>query len=632
MPLKAMPCINTYGAMREKRLLKPTTLNIKILNQIETEAMTPTPQHLASQILDGFNRHYKRFRECARAAKVAFEEADWAQIQRLSAERIAFYDERVRDTVLTIEAAHVTANDTAVNAVFWREVKTEYVELLMDHHQPECAETFFNSVSTKVLKSEYFHTDALFRRPVISTEYIDSESTTYSSYYPNRDGWTNALTAMFMDLGLNRPFKDLPRDIRAIVERLSEASDRMFEPKPNLQIQAVRSLFYRNKGAYLLGKIINGHYEYPFAIPILHESDLAGSGLCADTILIDGRHLGALFSFNRAYFMIDVEVPSALVQFLQTILPSKPKAELYSMIGLQKHGKALFYRDFKQHEKHSTDDFILAPGIKGLVMLVFTLPSYPYVFKLIKDVISPPKEVDKEMVEKKYQLVKRHDRVGRMADTLEFSGVVFPKARFTQELIDEITKLAPTEINYEGENIIINHVYIERRMTPLNMYLHDATQRGERQRKDEAVIEYGNAIKDMVAANIFPGDMLFKNFGVTRGGRVVFYDYDEIEYLTDCKFRPIPKNRHDDDDMAHDVWYSVDRLDVFPEEFAKFLLTDPEVREVFMRYHADLLDWKYWQSHQARIKAGHIEDFYPYPHHLRFSEVAADATDRQDKP
>lgn len=575
---------------------------------------TQTAQILAAQILNGFNRHYTRFRECARAAKVAFEQADWAQIQKLSAERIAFYDERVDETVARILASDVLPSD---DEAFLQKVKTSYVGLLMEHHQPECAETFFNSVATKVLKSEYFNNDFLFVRPVLSTEYIDAESATYSSYYPSHDTWHDVLAQMFMDLGLARAYTDLTRDVSMIVARLAAASKDIFVERPNLQIQATRSLFYRNKGAYLLGKIINGHHEYPFAIPILHDEN---GGLCADTILLEGRHLGALFSFNRAYFMIDCEVPSALVQFLQTILPHKPKAELYSMIGLQKHGKALFYRDFKHHQKHSTDSFILAPGIKGLVMLVFTLPSYPYVFKLIKDVISPPKEVDKEMVEKKYQLVKKHDRVGRMADTLEFSNVAFPRARFTQELIDEITLLAPTELEFEGDNVIIKHMYIERRMMPLNMYLKEMSDKGEREQKDNAIIEYGHAIKDMVAANIFPGDMLFKNFGVTRGGRVVFYDYDEIEYLTDCKFRPIPK-RYDDEDDTGEVWYPVDRYDVFPEEFEKFLLTDPEVRETFMRYHADLLDWRYWQSHQTRIKAGHIEDFYPYPHHLRFAET-----------
>ena len=570
---------------------------------------------LSEKVLDGFNRHYARFRECARAAKVSFEKGDWPHTQKLVADRIEYYDERVAETVHTLAAnAQVHPN----NKAFWHEVKSHYVECLMNHKQPECAETFFNSVTTKVLKAEYFHNEFIFSRPMISTEYIDSESVTYSSYYPIRDGWHQSLVKMFNDYQLARPFTDLNRDVATIIDRLRHLDKVMFEhPRPNLQIQVVSSLFYRNKGAYILGKVINSFFEYPFVIPILHDHE---GGLAADTIILDTRHINSLFSFNRAYFMIDCDVPSAVVNFLHSILPSKPKSELYNMIGLQKQGKALFARDYKQHIRHSTDEFILAPGIRGLVMLVFTLPSFPYVFKIIKDVISPPKEVDKELVQQKYQLVKKHDRVGRMADSLEFSNVNFPRSRMAQDLIDEIIRMAPSEIELTDDEVIIKHVYIERRMVPLNMYLQDATEAGDLTAKDNAVIEYGHALKDLIAANIFPGDLLFKNFGVTRGGRVVFYDYDEIEYLTDCRFRPIPKPRYDDDDTAGEIWFSVDRFDVFPEEFEKFLLTDPEVKDVFMRYHADLLDWRYWKAHQERIRAGHIEDFYPYPHHLRFAE------------
>ena len=570
---------------------------------------------LSEKVLDGFNRHYARFRECARAAKISFEKGDWPHIQKLVADRIEYYDERVAETVQTLATnAQVHPN----NKAFWHEVKSHYVECLMNHKQPACAETFFNSVTTKVLKAEYFHNEFIFSRPMISTEYIDSESVTYSSYYPIRDGWHQSLVKMFNDYQLARPFTDLNRDVATIIDRLHHLDKVMFEhPRPNLQIQVVSSLFYRNKGAYILGKVINSFFEYPFVIPILHDHE---GGLAADTIILDTRHINSLFSFNRAYFMIDCDVPSAVVNFLHSILPSKPKSELYNMIGLQKQGKALFARDYKQHIRHSTDEFILAPGIRGLVMLVFTLPSFPYVFKIIKDVISPPKEVDKELVQQKYQLVKKHDRVGRMADSLEFSNVNFPRSRMAQDLIDEIIRMAPSEIELTDDEVIIKHVYIERRMVPLNMYLQDATEAGDLTAKDNAVIEYGHALKDLIAANIFPGDLLFKNFGVTRGGRVVFYDYDEIEYLTDCRFRPIPKPRYDDDDTAGEIWFSVDRFDVFPEEFEKFLLTDPEVKDVFMRYHADLLDWRYWKAHQERIRAGHIEDFYPYPHHLRFAE------------
>ena len=572
---------------------------------------------LSEKVLDGFNRHYARFRECARAAKVSFEKGDWPHIQKLVADRIEYYDERVAETVHTLAAnAQVHPN----NKAFWHEVKNHYVECLMNHKQPECAETFFNSVTTKVLKAEYFHNEFIFSRPIISTEYIDSESVTYSSYYPIRDGWHKALVKMFNDYQLAHPFTDLNRDVATIIDRLRHLDKVVFKhPRPNLQIQVVSSLFYRNKGAYILGKVINSFLEYPFVIPILHDQE---GGLAADTIILDTRHINSLFSFNRAYFMIDCDVPSAVVNFLHSILPSKPKSELYNMIGLQKQGKALFARDYKQHMRHSTDEFILAPGIKGLVMLVFTLPSFPYVFKIIKDIISPPKEVDKEMVQQKYQLVKKHDRVGRMADSLEFSNVNFPRSRMSQELIDEILRMAPSEIELTDNEVIIKHVYIERRMVPLNMWLSNAEKEGRDDLVEHAIIEYGNAIKELVAANIFPGDMLYKNFGVTRHQRVVFYDYDEIEYITDCQFRVIPQARTEEEEMSAEPWYPIGKHDVFPEQFGTFLLGNPRIRKYFMQHHADLLTAQYWQARKQRIEDGHIEDVFPYPQHLRFCKQA----------
>jgi isocitrate dehydrogenase kinase/phosphatase len=295
-------------------------------------------------------------------------------------------------------------------------------------------------------------------------------------------------------------------------------------------------------------------------------------------------------------------------------LPNKPAAEIYTTLGLQKHGKTLFYRDFLHHLKHSSDDFVIAPGIRGLVMLVFTLPSYPYVFKVIKDVISPPKDTDRRQVMGKYLLVKYHDRVGRMADTLEYKDVAFPKDRFAPEVLEELRALAPTVIEEEGDTLIVKHLYIERRMVPLNMHLDGAND----DQVVHAIREYGNAIKQLAAANIFPGDMLFKNFGVTRFGRVVFYDYDEIAYMTDCTFRRMPAPRTPEDEMSAEPWYPVGADDVFPEEFAAFLLGDPRVRKVFLKHHADLLDADYWNAAKQRSAAGHIEDVFPYPETLRF--------------
>jgi isocitrate dehydrogenase kinase/phosphatase len=301
-------------------------------------------------------------------------------------------------------------------------------------------------------------------------------------------------------------------------------------------------------------------------------------------------------------------VPAAYVDFLTTVVPDKTPSELYTMVGLQKHGKSLFFRDFLQHLRHSTDRFIVAPGIKGLVMTVFTLPSYPYVFKIIKDKIAASKDTDRARVQQKYALVKHHDRAGRMTDILEYSDVAFPRERFTEALLNELDAVAPSQIERDGDRIVVRHVYIERRLTPLNIFLEKADD----WERAHAIREYGDAIAQLASVNIFAGDLLFKNFGVTRFGRVIFYDYDEIEYLTDCVFRAIPPPPPGYDDMADDVWYAVGPRDVFPEEFATFLLTDPKIRENFMRHHAALLDAAWWQGVQKAIRSGAIPEVLSY--------------------
>jgi isocitrate dehydrogenase kinase/phosphatase len=382
--------------------------------------------------------------------------------------------------------------------------------------------------------------------------------------------------------------------------------------RTNFQIQVLSSLFFRNKGAYVVGKVVNGHVETPFVLPILHVGE---GSLAIDTALFGEEALLLVFSFARAYFMVAMEVPSAYVQFLRTLMPSKPPSEIYNSIGLQKQGKNLFYRDFLKHMRHSSDAFRIAPGIKGMVMLVFDLPSFPFVFKVIKDFYPPQKDTTRELIKRKYQLVKTHDRVGRMADSLEFSVVAFPRARFEPALIEEIRHFCPSILEEDGDTLILKHLYIERRMIPLNLYLQECTPA----QLEHAVIEYGNAIKDLVAANIFPGDMLWKNFGVTRNGKVVFYDYDEIEYLTDMQFRKVPQARNEEDELSGEVWYPVGAKDVFPESFSPFLLGNPAIREVFLEHHAELLDPAFWQEHQARIRDGYVHDVFPYDADRRFA-------------
>lgn len=565
--------------------------------------------NLAKALLEGFDKHYRIFREMSREARLRFDKADWPAVQRAHAERIALYDRRVT------EAADRLVREFDAERLpeaLWPQIKLHYIGLLIDHKQPELAETFFNSVSCRILHRSHYYNDYLFVRPAVATEHLDSDPPAYRSYYPRKDGLRKVMRQIVLDHGLNKPFNRLNRDLGYVLHAVRERLPRPLLLDANNQIQVLSSLFFRNKRTYLIGKIVNGHVEVPFAVPIVHDGK---GGLTLDACLLDSNAIAPLFAFSRAYMMVDMEVPSAYVAFLLSLMPGKPKAELYTSLGLQKHGKTLFYRDFLHHLKHSSDDFVLAPGIKGLVMIVFTLPSYPYVFKVIRDRISVTKDVTRETVKEKYMLVKRHDRIGRMADTLEYADVAFPRARLTKALLNELEKEAPSLLEQDGDTVIVKHLYIERRMMPLNMFL-DAGNDGDIL---TAVYDYGNAIKELASVNIFPGDMLFKNFGVTRGGRVVFYDYDEIVYMTECNFRRIPTPRTPEDEMSAEPWYPVGPMDIFPEEFAPFLLSGEKVRAHFLEHHADLLDIDFWNGAKQRVIEGHIEDVFPYPKESRFA-------------
>ncbi|MBB5204810.1 isocitrate dehydrogenase kinase/phosphatase [Inhella inkyongensis] len=571
----------------------------------------PRAYEIAQALLGGFNRHYRLFRETTALAKQRFERADWHGQQKAQAERIAFYDQRVGECVELLELGYEASQ---LPMEVWQQIKLHYIGLLTNHLQPELAETFFNSVCTRILHHSYFHNDFLFVRPAVSTEYIENDEPaakpTYRAYYPEPGKLGETFRRIVTNFQLKTPFEDPARDAAHVVAAVERQMGGV-KWRTNFQVQVLSSLFYRNKGAYVVGKIINGFHETPFALPILHGS----KGLMIDAMLFGEDDLLMLFSFARAYFMVDIEVPAAAIQFLRSLMPRKPRAELYNAIGLQKHGKNLFYRDLLYHLRHSSDKFRIAPGIKGMVMLVFDLPSFPFVFKLIKDYYPPQKDTTREQIQGKYLLVKQHDRVGRMADTLEYSNVALPRRRFEDELIKELKTFCPSLLDDSGEDIVLKHVYIERRMVPLNIYLQDADEA----QREHAVLEYGNAIKDLVAANIFPGDMLWKNFGVTRQGKVVFYDYDEIEYLTDCNFRKVPAPRCEEDEMSGEIWYAVNKGDVFPETFGPFLLGHPGVREPFVKHHADLLDPAFWQGCKDAILAGHVHDVFPYDASRRFA-------------
>ena len=482
--------------------------------------------------------------------------------------------------------------------------------MVLNLYYKDIAETFFNSVYRHVHKGLSVDRELMFVMPSYENMDLHSARPIYRTYSGDQSAMS-MVTKVFEDFKFDAPYEDIERDIELVTNTIHEKLLSKYTPDENTRLEVLRSVFYRNKGAYIVGRAFLGGETHPFIIPFLNEEN----GIYADALLLEYNHISSIFTYYRSHFLVEVDIPSEMVAFLKSILPHKPISELCTSLGFEKHGKTEMYRAFLQHlDDHPDEKFDFAPGIKGMVMACFTLPTYNMVFKIIKDKFAPPKNISEKVVKQKYDLVTQHDRVGRMADTHLFENFVVEKDRFTPELLAELRKVAKSKVILRGDKVEIKHLYVEKKMIPLNLFL----ERASPEDVEDALDDYGKALKQLAAANIFPGDLLMKNFGVTRLKRVVFYDYDEIEWVTDCQFRDIPKSRSHDDEMSSDTWFYVGEKDVFPEEFPPFLFTNPEQRAYFMQKHPDVFEARFWNNLKERLKRGEIIDVFPYPESLRF--------------
>jgi isocitrate dehydrogenase kinase/phosphatase len=564
------------------------------------------PYDAAYLILGDYLQYHRQFKRITKRAQIRFEHRDWVGVQSDSRERLSLYAESVQATT---EKLLAFLGNKATDRLLWREMKQMYLDEILNFNTRNIAETYYNSIfrhSHRGLSADeelmFVHATGSYREfksmlPIFYTFFV-----TYSL--------ENSIRQLLTCYTFDAPFEDLERDIRLISSVLQQKLDAEFKTARSARIEMLRSVFFRNKGAYLVGRLCLDERMHPFVLPLLHEEQ----GIYVDALLTEMDDVSSIFSYNRSYFLVDTDIASEMVDFLQTILPFKSLSELYNSIGFVKHGKTVLYRDFLRHLAKSDDTFVPAPGIKGMVMSVFTLSSYNMVFKVIKDKFPPPKNVTEKGVKEKYELVSLHDRVGRMADSHMFENFVFDRNRFSPELLAELQEEAPSKVQINDKHLKIRHMYVEKKMIPLNLFLERATM----EEAERVIDDYGKAIKQLAAVNIFPGDMLLKNFGVTRLRTVVFYDYDEIVFLTDCNFRRIPPARYYEDEMSGEPWYSVGPNDIFPEEFARFLVGRQDIREIFFRLHGDLYDVDFWKTTQEQLRRGEIVDVFPYHQRLRF--------------
>ena len=563
----------------------------------------------AQTILQAYFGFLSEYQSITRRARQRFEQRDWHAMQRDSVERLELYKKVVDSTVAEIRGQLA---DRLYDKLIWASMKAVYSGLISDRDNWELAETFFNSTTRRIFTTVGVDQQIEFVDTDFDTPPTQAKTPIFYSF--DRMPTTRDLIETILDaFPFGVPYCQRTQDVRCVEQEIRRQLMAIGALQVIERAEILSAVFYRGKGAFLIGRLFSGTHLIPMALALLNSPQ----GLVIDAVLLDENEVSILFSFAHSYFHVEVDRPHDLVNFLHSIIPRKKIAELYIALGFNKHGKTELYRDLIYHLAHSLDQFVIAPGERGMVMVVFTMPSYDMVFKVIRDSFGYAKNTTSQEVKSKYRLVFKHDRAGRLVDAQEFEYLKFDQRFFTPELLDELLQSASQNVTIEEQAVIIHHLYIERRLTPLDMFVREADS-GAAQ---AAVLDYGYALKDLAATNIFPGDVLLKNFGVTRHGRVVFYDYDELTLLTNCNFRTLPQAPSPELEMAAEPWFFVDEHDIFPEEFQTFLGLQADLRQVFIRQHADLFEADFWRGIQARLLAGEVLDLFPYDPHMRLSSL-----------
>lgn len=564
---------------------------------------TTTPEltrECATYIYTAFSRYNLYFHAITQRARIRYLERDRHGSRRDAVQRIEIYGHCVDQAVTHLQER---LHDQATSIDTWVAIKAHYEDIISPYLDAEFTRTFFSSISRRVLDIVGVNPHVEFAAGEENSLERRREYGGFRTYTNTGSVWriVHQVLCDYVQLG---EFNNVIAASNLIASELNNAC---IQAGGNFSLQSldvIKQVFYRDNRAYLVGRIHGIDYMLPLVIAIKNTD----SGNVVDAVITDEDDVSIIFSFSRSYIHVDLDVVRDAVAFIKSLLPRKPISEIYTLLGRAKQGKTERYRDMFMHLQSSTDRFEDAAFDRGMVMVVFSLPNYPVVFKVIRDKFAYPKTTVRKDVINAYKLVFKRDRAGRLIDAQEFQHLKFHRDKFDPALLQELLDETENTVRLEGDDVVIDHLYVERKIRPLNQYLREV----DRAKAERAVIDYGHALRDLAASNIFPGDLLLKNFGVTRHGRVIFYDYDELCLVTECNFRDMPKAATHEEEMNAGAWFYVGEFDVFPEQFPTFLGLDNDLLDVFGQHHGEILTAAYWNDLKARHLGGEVIDILPY--------------------
>ena len=560
----------------------------------------PMAHACAQRIAQAFIEYNTQFRAITRRAPARFEHRDWRGCHRDRVERIELYDRFVERTVSEVR---IMLGERALERALWREIRAAFAARVAQLPDAAFPKTYFSSVSRRLFGTIGVAPDLEFLA-IDLDPLVSATSPLLTHTYVIRGSLPLLIEELLGGVRLGAPWRDFEGSVLQVATEVRRHLQSLGAASAVERLEVIRAIFYQVSRAYIVGRIVGPG----LCIPLVLALRSSVSGVLVDAVLMSGADVSIVFSVSRSYFHADLDRVDEAVAFLKSLLPRKPVSELFTMLGRAKQGKTERYREIMRHLESTEERFVHAAGERGLVMVCFTLPSLEVAFKVIRDRFAYPKSVRREEVLAKYQLVYKHDRAGRLVDAQEFRRLRLPRALFAPELLQELLSETTLTVREDGEFLDFDHLYIERRLIPLNLYL----QATSAQAAEQAVRDYGQCIRDLANTNIFPGDLLPKNFGVTRHGRVIFYDYDELCQVTDCRFRDLPQPATLEDEMSAEPWFYVGENDVFPETFISFIAFDEAQREALLGTHGEIFTAAYWRRLQLRLSRGEALEVLPY--------------------
>jgi len=570
----------------------------------------------AAQIAIDFDDYNASFSDITRRAARRFRQGDWSGQQQDTRERIELYDRCIRDSINRLEEVLV---ERLLSRTLWTHIQGSYAGLIESRLDAELYKTYFNTISRRLFKIQGVDSGIEF----IALDIEPTERITrpvQRNIYSAIDSDTQAVLKLLQDNQLYEQHDLLLSDAEAIARRLRQVLQDQGDHKL-LSLEMLQVVFYRDQRAYLIGRMFGNSTWSPCIIALVHDEQ----GIHADAILTRRGDVSRLFGFTYSYFLADLPTVGDTILFLRLLMPDKPVDELYTVLGRLKQGKTERYRHFIHHCSgllHQQEQFQLADGQRGMVLAVFTLPSYPLVFKVIRDHFGPTKKMFRSQVLEQYRLVFHHERAGRLIDAQEYRHLAFDRHRFPDHLLTELADGCSHSVSVSDDQVLIHHCFVQRRVRPLDLYIREVPEPVAAAQ----IMDYGQAIKDLAACNLFPGDLFLKNFGVTRSGRTVFYDYDEVSLLSRCRFRRLPSARHAEEELSDEVWFNVDPEDVFPEQFQRFMDIPPQFSGLMHSRHPELFDIDWWLAIQTSASVSMNNTMAPYPDSTRIEADAGGMT------